>query len=58
MWEDPPFEKTGGGQCNMTDGRNARYRANFADGPAVIADLNGDGIREVAAVGNMQDCAY
>jgi hypothetical protein len=58
MWEDPTFEKTGGSQCTTNLGRSARYRANFADGPATIADLNGDGIREVVTVGNMQDCAY
>ena len=36
--------------------REEAYRANFAHGPAVIADVNGDGAMEVVAVGNMYDC--
>ena len=36
--------------------RAESYRTNFADGPAVIADVNGDGVREVVAVGNVYDC--
>ncbi len=55
VWEDVAKEKaSGGGSCDGT--RSESYRANFADGPAVIADVNGDGVREVVAVGNMYDC--
>ncbi len=57
VWEDLAIEKRGWGDCY--DGslpRAEHYRANFADGPAVIADVNGDGVREVVAVGNMYDC--
>jgi hypothetical protein len=54
VWESPSVEKRGWGACDGT--RAESYRANFADGPAVIADVNGDGVREVVAVGNMYDC--
>jgi hypothetical protein len=56
VWESPTSEtKSGGGDCAGV--RAESYRANFADGPAVIADLNHDGTREVVAVGNMYDCS-
>lgn len=55
-WESYAIELRGWGTCDAEDGRAERYRANFAHGPAAIADLNGDGLREVAAVGNMYDC--
>jgi hypothetical protein len=32
-------------------------RPNFADAPASIADLDGDGTREVVIVGNVYDCS-
>ncbi len=32
-------------------------RFNFADGPASVADLDGDGVKEVVLVGNLYDCA-
>ena len=54
VWESAVTEKRGWGECNGN--RAESYRANFADGPAVIADLNGDGRREVAVTGNMYDC--
>lgn len=54
-WESLTVEKRGWGDC---DGRRAEsFRTNFADGPAVIADFDGDGVREVAATGNMYNCA-
>jgi hypothetical protein len=54
IWENLAIEKRGWGAC---DGIRAEsYRANFADGPAVIADMNGDGKREVVVAGNMYDC--
>ncbi|MBI4928369.1 MAG: VCBS repeat-containing protein [Anaerolineae bacterium] len=54
VWEDLGVEQRGWGACDGV--RAESYRANFADGPAVIADVNGDGTREVIAVGNMYDC--
>ncbi len=54
VWESLTTEQRGWGQC---DGNRAEsYRANFADGPAVLADVNGDGKREVVVTGNMYDC--
>ena len=35
----------------------SKLRTNFADGPAVIADVNADGIVEVVATGNVYDCS-
>lgn len=54
VWESLIPEKRGWGACDGT--RVESYRANFADGPAAIADLNGDGVREVVVTGNMYDC--
>jgi hypothetical protein len=55
VWEDLGIEIQGWGDCSSD--RPNRYRANFAHGPALIADLNRDGEMEVVAVGNMYDCA-
>jgi len=54
IWESLVPEVRGWGACDGT--RIESDRANFADGPAVIADVNGDGQREVAVTGNMYDC--
>lgn len=54
VWENLVPEKRGYGDCNGI--RSESYRTNFADGPAVLADLNGDGQREVVVTGNMYDC--
>jgi hypothetical protein len=54
VWESPLIEKRGWGACDGN--RSESYRANFAEGPAVIADLNNDGKREVVVMGNMYDC--
>ncbi len=54
IWEDLQVELRGWGQCNGV--RAESYRTNFADGPAVIADVNGDGVNEVVATGNVYDC--
>ncbi len=55
VWESLATELRGWGEC---DGSRAEsYRANFAHGPAGIADVNGDGRNEVIAVGNMYDCS-
>jgi hypothetical protein len=56
VWESPETELRGWGTCDESDGREERYRANFAHGPAAIADLNRDGTPEVVALGNVYDC--
>jgi uncharacterized repeat protein (TIGR01451 family) len=55
-WEDPAIELRGWGTCTAGDPRAERYRANFADGPAAIGDMNGAGVNEVVVTGNMYDC--
>jgi hypothetical protein len=57
VWENLAFEKSGGDQCNSGVPRSANYRPNFAGSPATIADLNGDGQREVVVAGNVYDCS-
>jgi hypothetical protein len=32
------------------------HRPNFANSAPVIADLNGDGVREIVVVGNVYNC--
>jgi hypothetical protein len=56
VWESLATELRGWGTCDSADARPERYRANFAHGPAAIADLNNDGYREIAVTGNMYDC--
>lgn len=56
VWESLATELRGWGTCDPSDGRAERYRANFAHGPAAIADLNNDGFPEIAVTGNMYDC--
>lgn len=55
VWESLAPEKRGWGACDGT--RLESYRANFADGPAVIADMLGNGQRQVVVTGNMYDCS-
>ncbi len=54
VWENLATELRGWGECNGV--RAESYRTNFADGPSVIADVNGDGTKEVVATGNVYDC--
>lgn len=54
IWESLEVELRGWGHCNGV--RAESYRTNFADGPAVIADVNGDGLVEVVVTGNVYDC--
>ena len=54
VWEDLNIELRGWGRCNGD--RAESYRANFAHSPAAIVDVNGDGINEVVATGNMYEC--
>jgi PKD repeat protein len=58
IWESLDTELQGWGTCSSNDLRAERYRTNFAHGPSVISDVNGDCIPEVIAVGNVYDCAY
>ena len=54
IWESLATELRGWGECNGV--RAESYRTNFADGPAVMADVNHDGANEVVATGNVYDC--
>jgi uncharacterized repeat protein (TIGR01451 family) len=55
VWESLDIELRGWGACSGA--RAERYRTNFAHGPAVIGDVDGDGASEVVATGNVYDCA-
>jgi hypothetical protein len=54
FWESQVPENRGWGACDGT--RIESYRTNFADGPAVIADVDGNGTREIVVTGNMYNC--
>ncbi len=56
VWESPVTELRGWGTCDPGDERSERYRANFAHGASVIADVNGDDTNEVVVTGNVYDC--
>ncbi|TFG73031.1 MAG: VCBS repeat-containing protein, partial [Anaerolineales bacterium] len=49
---DLAYETRGWGPCY----EQSTARANFADGPANITDVNGDGVNEVVVIGNVHDC--
>ena len=49
---DLAYETRGWGPCY----EEPTARANFADGPANVADVNGDGVNEVVVIGNVHDC--
>lgn len=49
---DLEFETRGWGPCY----EEPTPRANFAHGPSNVVDVDGDGINEVVAVGNVHDC--
>ena len=55
VWESLTVELRGWGACDGV--REESFRTNFAHGPAVIADMNGDGTVEVVATGNVYDCS-
>jgi hypothetical protein len=55
VWADTAAEYRGWGACNGTPVES--YRVNFADGAAVIADVNNDGEPEVVVTGNVYDCS-
>ncbi|MBN2002699.1 MAG: VCBS repeat-containing protein [Anaerolineae bacterium] len=54
IWEDITVELRGWGECSGV--RAESYRTNFADGPATIADVDGNGTMEIVATGNVYDC--
>ncbi len=49
---DLAYEVQGYGPCYT----EFTARANFADGPANVVDVNRDGVNEVVAIGNVHDC--
>jgi hypothetical protein len=49
---DLVYETRGWGPCY----EEFTPRANFAHGPANVVDVDGDGVMEVVAVGNVHDC--
>jgi len=53
-WESLSTELRGWGRCNGV--RSESYRSNFAHGASVIADVDGDGTKEVVVTGNMYNC--
>jgi hypothetical protein len=55
VWESLAIELRGWGQCNGA--RAESFRTNFASGPAVLADVDGDGSPEVVVTGNTYDCS-
>jgi hypothetical protein len=55
VWADTAPEMRGYGACDGTPVES--YRANFAEGAAVIADVNNDGAPEVVVTGNVYDCS-
>ena len=55
VWESLTTELRGWGECDGA--REESYRTNFAHGPSVIADINGNGSMEVVATGNVYDCS-
>jgi hypothetical protein len=55
VWADTAPENRGWGNCSGTAAES--YRANFATGAATIADMDGDGTREVVVTGNVYDCS-
>jgi uncharacterized repeat protein (TIGR01451 family) len=54
VWESTVPELRGWGSCDGS--RVESYRTNFAHGPAAIADMDGNGTKEVVATGNVYDC--
>lgn len=49
---DLEYEERGWGPCST----GFTARANFANGPANIVDVDGDGINEVVVIGDVHDC--
>ncbi len=56
LWESQAIELRGWGNCSTS--RAERYRANLANGAAVVSDLDNNGAVEIIVTGNMYDCAH
>ena len=56
VWESQVPELRGWGACDGV--RAESYRTNFADGAAVLADVDGDGSLEAVVTGNTYDCSH
>ncbi len=54
VWVDTAPELRGWGACDGTPVES--FRTNFAEGAAVIVDVNNDGVPEVVVTGNVYDC--
>ncbi len=54
VWESYATELRGWGMCNGV--RAESFRTNFADGPATVADLDGNGTLEIVATGRTYNC--
>src|SRR5258708_30390998 len=54
VWVDQANDIRGYGDCSSVD---QRQRPNFAASAPAIGDVNGDGVLELAVVGNVYDCA-
>ena len=50
VWVDPEADLRGWGYCGT------EHRPNFAHCPAAIDDVNGDGTKEIVAIGNVHNC--
>lgn len=55
IWESLNTELRGWGSCDGV--RAESFRTNFAHGAAAIADVDGNGVNEVIATGNVYDCS-
>lgn len=55
VWADTAPENRGWGDCGGSQAES--FRANFATGAAVIADVDNDGTPEVVVTGNVYDCS-
>lgn len=56
VWESLNTEIRGWGTCSGE--REEKNRVNFAHGPAIVTDVNNDGISEVIIVGNCYNCEF
>jgi hypothetical protein len=54
LWVDPIPEERGWGACDGTPIES--WRTNMAEGPATVADLDGDGATEIVITGRTYDC--
>jgi hypothetical protein len=55
LWVDATPELRGWGSCDGTPVES--WRTNMAEGPATVADLDGDGTTEIVLTGRTYDCS-